>query len=210
MLGYVAHLWMSGAADIIPLGATPNRRGDGWVIRYGEDESQDVSDLNDLLRSLPVDVEWSVPGDQKHSLGNLRECGKFRVTITIKNVPASLKDKISLGFIQPEPRDIAGGVRILGSPDVQTKGDRVTISATAQVGNILALGLQGSSYFRLKVFLTVPDLSPGNSDEVVLKALELQKFNKADPFKSFGVRDTIPGADSKAPFKTCDDKPLKK
>ena len=198
MLGMVAHLWMSGAADI----DNPVLKLPEWYRKeYG------IQDPNEFWRRIGFKIDWSVPRDQQHRLGSLRECGKFKFTVTLSKVPDDVLKSIALASIQGE--GLANSVRILGKTAVETKGNRVKFSGTAQVGNIVSLGLNGFSVFRLEFFFSVPDNSSGDPGSIMLKALELQRFNDPD-FKRFSVRDTIPGAEPSNPFKNCDSSPLKK
>jgi len=162
-----------------------------------------------LEEQFPFDfkVEWNVPKDQKTEQGELRECGKFNIKITLDNVPSGWIDKINVTRIEPSNYQ-SNGFRIIGKPKQETKGDKIVFTATVQVGNILSGGGR-SAGVGLRVFIEIPNTSPVDPDTVVLRTVELQKYKRSGGYSTLDVRDTIPGGDDTDPFKACGSDPPK-
>jgi YD repeat-containing protein len=228
VFGDVSHLGFGGAwvrqwtpsqrtsdPDNPNLNVTDNAYLDVWVPFSGlgyvrvlgvRHENQNIQTALDRVR---FSVQWSVPKDQQAPTGAIRECGKFRVKITLSNLQGGLENSAFVTRIEPS-NDDAGGFRILGDLGVERKGDKATFTGTVQVGNIVSLNLNGASFIGMRVFIQVPDTSSTDPDEVRLRGLEVQKYKRDSAYDSFAVRDTILGASRTDPFKHCDSVPLKK
>jgi len=147
-------------------------------------------------------VDLDIPKDQRTSTGSLRECGKFNITVTLSKLPRDLIDSINITRIEPSNYP-SNSFRIVGDPLIRKEKDKIIFSASIQVGNIIErrnrVGFVG-----LRVFISQPAISSEEPDKIVLRALEVQKYQRDQRNNGLGVRDTIPGSDEKDPFKDCD------
>ena len=164
------------------------------------------SDRDKAGRKYPFGfhLDVTVPRDQQHKLGDIKECGKFKAKVFLSKVPRDVIDQVQITRFEQDHTD-EHYFRVLGEPTVTIKGDRLTYTATVQVGNVVALNLNGSEAGGIAVFVRVPTAGVSPADTVTLKADEwVFRYQEW-----FGIRDTIPGANRGDPFKGCDNKPLK-
>ena len=159
------------------------------------------------IDSIDLKIEYEVPKDQKHELGSLRECGRFKIKVILSKVPGGYLNKINISRVEPW-NYAAGGYRQIGESAIERKGDKITYTASLQVGNIIGSGGVGAVVAR--IFIPDPDYVPSSKPGEDPNAIKLGHEEKQKHYVVNGVRDdilqvrdTVRGVNEKDPFKDC-------
>jgi RHS repeat-associated protein len=124
---------------------------------------------DDLLKNARFKIRLIIPSDQKTKQGELRECGKFGVEITVEKVPENQLGEVYVDSVHSNTFDLGekglpSVIRRVGEAKYERKGNKVIYSATFQVGNIIS----GGGTANLGIDATLPRDSGSKSDTITI------------------------------------------
>jgi RHS repeat-associated protein len=168
-------------------GYPPNEDGNSDGGRGSEEESP--------FKGLTVSVSWKIPSSSKSPQGELATCGKFDLTVRIKNVPEGNPKNIFVSEVKagnyPD-----GSIRLVGQESYRQTGKTLEYNATYQVGNII--GYQRTGNLGLKIILGAR-VKSGPDEPIHLVTTDVNRLGHEDDY--IAIRGIIRGGSGG--FKDC-------